>query len=97
MAECHRIPLKAGRLFGLMYYVYILRSGENGSYYIGQTKDLENRLQRHNAGHMRSTRAHAPFEIIYSEAYTTRKEAVINREKQIKSYKGGEAFKRLIK
>ncbi|NWG13301.1 MAG: GIY-YIG nuclease family protein, partial [Acidobacteria bacterium] len=32
------------------HYVYILQSLADGRYYIGQTSDLQNRLQRHNAG-----------------------------------------------
>ncbi len=37
-----------------------------------------------------------PWELIYIEKFNNKIEAV-KREKQIKSYKGGEAFKRLIK
>ncbi|WP_255777970.1 GIY-YIG nuclease family protein, partial [Mariniradius sediminis] len=31
------------------YFVYILYSPSTGSYYIGQTMDLENRLIQHNS------------------------------------------------
>jgi len=37
-----------------------------------------------------------PLRLIYQEEYSTRVEAA-KREKTIKSYKGGNAFKRLIK
>jgi putative endonuclease len=78
-----------------MYYVYILRSLRDQKYYIGSTADIESRLSYHNAGRQRSTRRRIPFVLVYSEKHTLRSEAEA-REKQIKSYKGGEAFKRLI-
>lgn len=37
-----------------------------------------------------------PWEIVYKESFQTKKEAWL-RERQIKSYKGGVAFKKLIK
>jgi predicted GIY-YIG superfamily endonuclease len=37
-----------------------------------------------------------PFKLVYKEEYTTLKEAR-ERERQIESYKGGNAFKKLIK
>ena len=64
-------------------------------YYIGSTSDVEARLAYHNAGKQRSTKHRIPFELVYVEECPTKQEALI-REKQIKSYKGGNAFKRLI-
>lgn len=78
-----------------MHFVYVLRSISYKRYYIGSTKDLENRLNYHNSGRVKSTKAHKPWNIIYTESFNTKSEA-IKREKQIKSYKGGNAFKRLI-
>ena len=79
-----------------MYYVYILRSLKDGRYYIGFTSDVESRLAYHNAGKQRSTKNRIPFVLVYTENYSPKDEA-LNREKQIKSYKGGEAFKKLIR
>lgn len=78
-----------------MYTVYILRSILNKRYYIGSTSNLELRLRQHNAGKTKSLLKYLPVKVIYSEIYKTQLEAV-RRELQIKSYKGGEAFKRLI-
>ncbi len=78
-----------------MYKVYILKSLVNGKYYIGHTKNLEARLNRHNGGLVKSTRACRPWEIVYSESKKNKNEAY-KREFQIKSYKGGNAFKKLI-
>jgi putative endonuclease len=78
-----------------MYFVYIIKSLKDQKYYIGSTSDVEARLAYHNSGRQRSTRNRIPFILIYSEQFVSRSEAEV-REKQIKSFKGGMAFKRLI-
>ena len=60
----------------MAYYVYILRSLVDGSLYTGQTKNLKDRLSRHNRGMIRSTKAKAPFELGYFEVVGTRAEAM---------------------
>jgi putative endonuclease len=80
----------------MAYFVYILRSEKDSSYYIGQTRDLERRLIRHNRGGGNFTKKKIPYRLIYSETWPTRNDAV-SRERLIKSYKGGEAFKKLIR
>jgi len=70
-----------------MFYVYIIKSLKDEGYYIGMTKDLDNRLDYHNNGKVRSTKNRRPFKIIYSESYKTRKESR-EREKYLKSYTG---------
>ncbi|MEO8403650.1 MAG: GIY-YIG nuclease family protein [Chitinophagaceae bacterium] len=77
------------------HYVYILKSLKDGRYYIGESSDVEARLIFHNAGKQRSTKSRVPFKIVLVEEYGTREEA-LKREKQIKSWKGGEAFKKLL-
>lgn len=80
-----------------MHYVYILRSVKTGKHYTGHTKDVEERLKYHNYyGKTRYLYKHRPLEIVRVEEYNTREEAM-QRERQIKRYKGGEAFKKLIK
>ena len=78
-----------------MFYIYVLKSQKDNGFYIGQTNNLENRLKRHNAKQVRSTKSRAPLEIIYSEKFMTRAEAM-QREKYLKSLKGGEAFKTIV-
>lgn len=78
-----------------MFYVYILNSLISKKHYIGSTDDLERRLFEHNSGKVKSTKAYKPWEMIYTESFSNRNEA-FKREKQIKSYKGGEAFKKLL-
>lgn len=77
-----------------MYYVYILRNPA-GKYYVGYSKDVEERLKKHNGGGSVWTKNHRPWDIIYTEEYETRTEA-LKREKEIKSYKGGNKFRELI-
>ena len=78
-----------------MFIVYILRSIEHDCNYIGHTKNIINRLADHNRGKVRSTKAFAPWKVIYTETYGTKSEA-FRREMEIKSYKSGNAFKQLI-
>ena len=91
------IPLQAGKTFNVMnsYKVYILKSLNFNRYYIGHSADAEKRLLRHNLGVVRSTKAYRPWKIIYFEVKSNKKEAYA-REMQIKSYKHGEAFEKLI-
>ena len=79
-----------------MYFVYILESQKHHRHYVGSCVDTAERIKRHNAGRNKSTKNGIPWEIIYTESFTSRQEAY-KRELQIKSYKGGEAFKKLIK
>ena len=78
-----------------MYFVYILKSKIANKFYIGYTGDLNKRIIYHNNGKNISTKNHLPWEVVYSESFQTKKEAWL-REHQIKSYKGGVAFKKLL-
>ena len=78
-----------------MYFVYILYSERSDRYYIGHTADLAARLHEHNAGRVRSTKGYRPWNIMYQEVFDTKQNA-FRRERQIKSYKHGEVFQKLI-
>ncbi|HND78675.1 MAG TPA: GIY-YIG nuclease family protein [bacterium] len=54
-------------------------------YYVGQTQDLERRLEEHNHGLSPSTRNGAPWVIVYQFACDTRSDAM-RIEKQIKKH-----------
>jgi len=79
----------------MSYYVYILQSLKDIKYYIGSTSNVDRRLSFHNAGKQRSTRNRIPFKLVYVEELADKSQA-LKREKQIKRYKGGEAFKNLL-
>ncbi|MEK7637160.1 MAG: GIY-YIG nuclease family protein [Patescibacteria group bacterium] len=75
-----------------MYIVYILQSVKTARYYIGHCEDLSVRLKKHNAGKVRSTKSGRPWKVVRTKKYPARAETY-RRERQIKSYKGGKAFK----
>ena len=80
-----------------MFKVYILYSAKVNQYYTGSTSDISDRLSRHNGGRSAATKKGAPdWEIVYTESYETRSEAV-QREMQIKKMKSRDAIERLIK
>ena len=79
-----------------MCWVYILRSGKDGRFYIGSTKDLERRLARHSAGRVPATRARLPLALVYSERYPTLALAY-RREKEIKAEKSALFIERLVR
>lgn len=78
-----------------MYIIYIIQSKKNKKYYIGYTSDIKNRLFYHNSGKNKSTKSGRPWKIVHEEKFTDKKLAWI-RERQIKSYKGGNALKKLV-
>lgn len=69
-----------------MYYVYVLRSLANRKLYFGYTEDLRARVAEHNRKNSKATKAFAPFELIYYEAYKAKHDALV-REKQLKQFK----------
>jgi len=78
-----------------MYFVYIIKSIKFNKYYTGYTSDWEKRLKYHNRGSNKSTKLYRPYKLVHLEKFKTKKKA-IQRENQIKKYKGGWAFKKLI-
>ncbi len=78
-----------------MYYVYILKNLKDSTYYIGSTQNLQERLERHNQGRTKYTKAKRPWELVYSEEYSNRSSAV-KREQEIKSYKRKAYIERLV-
>lgn len=78
-----------------MYFVYIIKSEKLNRYYIGFTEDIVDRLRHHNSGATKSTKPGTPWKVVYQEEAIDKKSAWL-RERQIKSYKGGEAFQKLV-
>ena len=78
-----------------MVYVYILKSNKFNKYYIGCTSDWKRRIVEHNSSRVRSTKAQVTWSIVHLEEFSSKLEA-FEREKQIKSFKGGNAFKNLL-
>ena len=80
----------------MLWYTYVIKSSTSGRHYIGSTNNFERRLEEHNLGKNKSTRSGVPWDVIYTEQFKTRTDAV-KREFKIKSFKGGNGFKKLIK
>ncbi len=75
-----------------MPYLYVIVN-QIGKHYVGiTTLDPIKRLERHNKGDVFSTKLGRPWKLIKVEYFKTLQEAR-RREKQIKSWKGGNAFK----
>ena len=79
-----------------MFYVYVLRSKTDGMLYTGFTGDLKTRLATHNAGKVESTRARAPFELLYYEACRNQNDA-LHRERYLKTTYGHRYLKNRLK
>ena len=70
-----------------MFCVYILKSEKDGKHYYGSSGDINERLNYHNAGKVRSTKSRIPLKLHYIETFDTRSEAV-KREYFFKSIDG---------
>ncbi len=70
------------------FFVYILRCAD-GSYYVGQTDELEKRIAEHQAGvGCEYTRKRCPVEFLWKEEFSTREEAK-EMEARIKGWSRG--------
>ena len=67
-----------------MYYVYILYSPKFDKFYIGQTNDMANRLERHNNGYETYTSKFIPWVLKGFVLKESRNEALI-LEKKLKN------------
>lgn len=80
-----------------MYTVYAIYNKEAKKFYIGQTVNLEARLEQHNRKMFKgyTSRFDGLWNLIYSEEANSRIEAT-KREKQLKSFRGREFIKKRI-
>ena len=73
----------------MMYYVYIIQSLKDKSFYTGITSNLERRVKEHNKSDTKTTRSKKPWRLVYSQNYPSRVEAR-EREQYLKSGQGRE-------
>ncbi len=78
-----------------MYYLYIIYSNKIDQYYIGQSRDIENRIINHNNARSKSTRKADDWVLKYFEEYITRSLAM-KREIEIKKKKSRKFIEQLI-
>ncbi len=61
MVRIHAHPPMVG-------YIYVLKSGLTGKYYVGSSNDPERRLNKqHNLGLVRATKSGIPWRIVFSQ------------------------------
>ena len=78
-----------------MYYVYILQSEVDCSFYTGFTENLEKRVVQHNNGESAYTCRKIPWKLVYFEEINSKTEA-IKRERFLKAQKNKIFYQSLI-
>jgi len=81
-----------------MFEVYALYNKKHNKIYIGQTANLDQRLELHNKGIFKNSftgRFDGGWELIYVEPHDARVSA-LKREKQLKSYRGREFLRKKL-
>ena len=77
-----------------MYWVYALEN-EKGRWYIGQTNNLELRIDKHNGQKVKSTKNRGVWSLIYKKKFQARSEAM-RYEEYLKSGSGRAFLKKLL-
>lgn len=78
-----------------MAYVYIIQDSISKKFYIGSCLELSKRVKRHKKHTGGSTTKKGEWKLVcYFEIDTLKKAREF--EKKVKSYKGGNAFKKII-
>lgn len=77
-----------------MYFVYLLQSEMDGTFYVGYSSDIDRRVQEHNEGKSRYTSKKLPWKLVYLESYTTKREALI-RERFLKAQRNRLFYEKL--
>jgi len=78
-----------------MPHAYILGSGRDNGFYVGSTRDLDQRLKRHTEGRIHATKNRLPLAMVYFKSFETYNEAY-KYEQFIKRQKSSEYINRLI-
>ncbi len=78
-----------------MFYVYAISSINRNYIYVGMTEHLDDRIQRHQAGRERTTRAYRPFKLIFTEAVDSERKEARKKEKYWKSGIGKERLRQI--
>jgi predicted GIY-YIG superfamily endonuclease len=69
----------------MTFHVYMLHCAD-GSFYVGQTEDLERRIAQHQLGSSGAyTKSRRPIRLVFAEAFAYRDEALA-RERQVKGW-----------
>lgn len=77
-----------------MCYVYILKCCD-GSYYVGSTRNIDNRLEYHKTGKVKYTKSRLPVELIFLKKFINYSES-LQFETKVKSWKKRKSIKRML-
>lgn len=66
------------------FFVYLLRCSD-GSYYCGQTDDMDIRMSQHHSGKVGYTSTRKPLELVWQGEFETREQAIAF-EQQVKGW-----------
>jgi putative endonuclease len=80
----------------MLQYIYILQSKKDGDFYIGYTKNIKLRFEKHQKGLVESTKNRRPLKLIYFECCLNQKDAT-HREKYLKTSYGHKFIKSRLK
>jgi putative endonuclease len=83
------------RMIKEKFYVYILQSLKDFSFYVGQCDDLDYRMSKHADGMSKYTSSKRPLRLVYFETFNSRSDAIIT-EKEIKKMKSRIYIEQLI-
>lgn len=85
----------ATNLLNLVWFVYVIQSEIDATYYVGMSQNVQERLHQHNAGKSKYTSGHRPWKLIYMEEAGTSLDAR-RREKYFKSAAGKKHLLKLL-
>lgn len=79
-----------------MFYTYVLQSKTSGKLYAGFSANLRNRVKKHLAKGVYTTKRMGEVELIFYEAFKSRWDAQ-RREKYLKTTKGKRMLKLMLR
>ncbi len=79
----------------MSYWVYILESQKDHSFYIGSTTNLEQRVDQHNQGNSKYTSNKTPWKLAYFEELPD-KRSMLKREIFLKKQRNKNFYRTLI-
>ena len=62
-----------------MYYVYIIQSQLDNSFYIGFSENIDARIMEHNVGRTNYTSKKRPWHLVYVEEFENKTDALKKR------------------
>ncbi|MEK7114963.1 MAG: GIY-YIG nuclease family protein [Patescibacteria group bacterium] len=71
----------------MIYYVYLIQSDKDKSFYTGVTSNLKQRIKEHNHGHAQYSSGKMPFRLKWFAGFLNKKLAY-DFEKYLKSHSG---------